>query len=186
MFFIINQKNLKTLNIIIGLLAIISSIFILLFTLSAVLGLLLILAFTLLFIGIARLSNAFWNELLSTKAKIIKASVGLISIVMSLILILVIVLYPATLILILIYIFSIILFIIGIDRCFIGYITKSYISWYRVLLIIIGVITVVLSTLIFVIPIYDVRLFISLLSISVLLNGLARVILGLKDIEKKR
>jgi len=183
--FKIFQKNLKTLNISIGLIAIISSILILLFTTSAVLGLLLIIAFTLLFIGIARLSNAFWNELLSSKAKILKALIGLLSIVISLILILVIFLYPEILILILIYIFSIIMFTIGIDRCFIGYITKSYESWYRVLLIIIGVITVVLSTSIFVIPIYDVRLFLSLLSISVLLNGIARFILGLIDIKKK-
>jgi uncharacterized membrane protein HdeD (DUF308 family) len=90
-----------------------------------------------------------------------------------------------TLIMVLIYIFSIILFVIGIAQCYIGYTTKSYISWYGVLLILVGIITVILSTIIFVNPLYDMSLTLSLISISFLLNGFARIILGLKGTSIK-
>ena len=79
----------------------------------------------------------------------------------------------------LIFIIALAFILIGLSRIFIGGTTKEYKKGYRIFLIIIGMIIILISVIILLYPGLGTANLILLLSISLLLNGVARLILGI-------
>jgi uncharacterized membrane protein HdeD (DUF308 family) len=180
----LNKNDLSKINIITGSLIIIFSIIVLIYSISAFIGLLLIIAGSFLLMGIARLLNAGYDDTLSKKALIAKFSTGILSIVLALIVLILLLVITVVLITLLIYIFCFLFLSISVSRIIVGINIKAYKDWYRGLIIGTGIITFILNIIILFYPIIDYVLFLRLLSISFFLNGLIRLLLGLINIQK--
>jgi len=80
---------------------------------------------------------------------------------------------------ILIILIAILLLIIGVARIFVGALTKEYYKGYRIILMIVGIVVIILSVIVlFNLKMSDNTL-IFILSFSILLTGVARLILGI-------
>ena len=72
------------------------------------------------------------------------------------------------------------LLIIGLARLIIGIRLKESEKWYKMFDIIVGSITIILSVVIFIIPESGGIYIVVILSISLILNGIARILLGIQ------
>ncbi len=75
------------------------------------------------------------------------------------------------------------LLIIGLARLIIGIMLKESEKWYKIFVILVGGITIILSILIFVIPDLGEIFIVAMISISLIVNGITRIILGIKGPE---
>jgi uncharacterized membrane protein HdeD (DUF308 family) len=180
-----STKKFRASNIVFGLLIIILAVMILIFPTTTLTFLIYIVAFTILLGGIIRVINAFSDEKLSNFKVIIRFLVGLILIAFSIIIIVITLIDPGYSILLLINLFAIALLIMGIGRLVIGLFAKGFDSWFRIALFIIGIITIILSIIIFFIPTIGIYALLVLISIELILNGLGRLLLGIVGPEKK-
>jgi len=104
---------------------------------------------------------------------------GLIAIVLSI----VVLAYPELAILTLIFILSTALLIIGIARVVIGGFSKVFPSWLRGLLLGVGLLTIILSFVVFISPAFGFLTLVFILSIVFLLNGIARIVSGITGVR---
>ncbi len=70
-------------------------------------------------------------------------------------------------------------------RIVVGFLDKSEAKWYRIVLIIIGSITLVISILFLIFPAWSMKVYIILLTVSFILNGLVKLNYAFKAFEKK-
>jgi uncharacterized membrane protein HdeD (DUF308 family) len=75
------------------------------------------------------------------------------------------------------------LLIHGIARVVIGGFAKVFSSWLRGLLVVFGLLTIVLSVLVFISPALGFLTLVIILSITFLLNGIARIVSGITGIR---
>lgn len=162
-------------NIIIGLIIIFLSILVIIFSSAALLSLMILLSIALLFAGIGRLYNSFANEQLNKIAKIIKFLVGLLAIVISLTILILSIINPSVSILLLINLFGYSFIIIGCARIAIGFLVEKYTKQYRFFLVLVGIVTFVFAFIMILFPTFGYFVLVILLSLSLLFNGLARV-----------
>ncbi|MFX0188835.1 MAG: DUF308 domain-containing protein [Candidatus Hodarchaeota archaeon] len=175
----ISEKNLRTANILLGITIITIAIVVLLYSVAAVITLLLIISSAVIILGIARLINGYANDKLDSSAKIMKILSGLIAIIFGVIVLISTLITPLVAIQILIILICILLFIIGVARVFVGALTTEYYSWYRILLVIIGIGVIILSVTVFLNLDKSHTFLIFLLAIAILLTGIARLIFGI-------
>ncbi|MFX1375095.1 MAG: DUF308 domain-containing protein [Promethearchaeota archaeon] len=179
-------KKFRASNIIFGLLIIILAAMVFIFPETTLTFLIFIIAFAVLLMGIVRLINAFSDEKLSNFKVITRFITGIILMIFSMIVVFITLNDPAYSISVLIMLLAIALLILGIGRLFIGLIAKEFESWFRIVLITIGIITIIVSIVIFFIPEVGEIVLLVLLSINLLLNGIGRLILGIVGPESSK
>lgn len=180
----VKQKILTSSNLILGTLIIVFSIITMTFNVAAVITLLFILSIAIIIIGLARLVNAYANDELDTSGKIAKLITAIIALIFGIIVIVNTAISPTLTVEILIIFVNILLLIIGFARIYIGLTTKEYFKGYRGFIVLIGVVMIILSLLIFLNPAFDNVTSIIIVSISMLLSGIARFALGMIGIKK--
>ena len=177
------EKNLRASNLLFGLVIIIMAIIVILFSVAGVIFLLLITSIGVIIIGVARLINGYANEKLDSSAKIVKILSGLLAILFGIIVLINTLTKPLLAIDILILLIAILFLLIGVARVFVGALTKEYYTWYRIILMFIGIVVIILSVIVlFNLKMSDNTL-IFILALSMLLTGIARLILGIIGIQ---
>lgn len=188
-FFMENQtaiKKFRVSNIIFGLLIILLALMIFIFPNTTLAFLVFIIAFAIMLMGIVRLINAFSDEKLSNFKVITRFITGIILMSFSIIVVFITLNDPAYSISVLIMLLAIAILIMGIGRLFIGLFAKKFDSWFRIVLVVIGLLTIILSIVIFFIPEVGEIVLLVLLSINLLLNGIGRLILGIVGPESPK
>ncbi|UCD01584.1 MAG: DUF308 domain-containing protein [Promethearchaeota archaeon] len=180
----LKQKVLTSSNLLFGAFIIIIAIIVMVFTVGAVITLLFILSIAIIIIGLARLVNAYANDELDTSGKIAKFITAIIALIFGVIVIVNTATVPVITVEILIILVNSLLLIIGFVRIFIGLTTKEYFKGFRGFLVLIGVVMIILSLLVFLIPTFDNATSILIISVSMLLSGIARFVLGMIGIKK--
>jgi hypothetical protein len=133
--------------------------------------------------GIARINASFNNQRLSNTGKATKFVSGFVLLMLSFFVFITTLENPTFSTEILIFFLTTGLVIIGIARVGIGVVTQDYIKWFRILLIIVGIITIVLSLVSIIL--IDVTTTIYLLTTSLFINGFTRFLYGLTGSEKQ-
>ncbi len=178
------EKILTYSNIIFGAIIIILAVILIVYTTAAVLTLLFLLSIVIIIIGLVRLINAYSNDKLDTSGKLAKFLTAIIALIFGIIVMVNVIEEPAFAIAILVLLFNILLLLIGFARIYIGATTKEYFRGYRIFLALIGIVMIVLSLIVFFTPEINNKKAIVILSVSILLSGIARFILGLLGIKK--
>lgn len=179
----VSEKNLRASNLLFGLVTIVMAVIVLLYSVAGVIFLLLITSIAVIIIGVARLINGYANEKLDSSAKIVKILSALLAILFGIIVLINTLTTPLLAIDILIILIAILFLIIGVARVFVGALTKEYYNWYRVILMIVGIVVIILSVIVlFSLKMSDNTL-IFILALSMLLTGIARLILGIIGIK---
>jgi len=174
----IKEKNIQIFNLLIGFVLIVLGIFVIFFSTTAILILLFLISLGLLFAGIGRIFNAIYNKKLNNKEIILKYSIGIIATIIAIILMVLIIGDPAYSIQILINIIALAFLFIGISMILIGLIDEIYEKWYKNYLILVGFVNLLFAILILLFPIIGYIFIITIIAISLILNGLARIILA--------
>ncbi|MGB5910155.1 MAG: DUF308 domain-containing protein, partial [Promethearchaeia archaeon] len=147
------------------------------------LSLIILLSIALLFVGIGRISNAFLNEKLNKIGKVIKYITGILTIIVGIFIMVIVIVDPTFAILILINLVGYTLLVIGITRIFIGIMMEKYSKKYRFILIVVGITTFIFAFLVLIFPTFGYFVIVILLSLSLLLNGFARITYALSRIK---
>jgi uncharacterized membrane protein HdeD (DUF308 family) len=146
----------------------------------AILTLILILSIILIIVGVARVFSGVYSKSLSDGLRAVHVGTGLLAILLAVIAIS----YPQLATQMLIYLLSLALFIQGIARTLIGGFAKILPSWIRGFFVLIGFTTIAMSIIVIVLPSLGFLTLILILSIAFLMNGLARIILGITGARK--
>ncbi|MFX1389930.1 MAG: DUF308 domain-containing protein [Promethearchaeota archaeon] len=178
------EKILTSSNLIFGALIIIMSIIIITFNVAAVITLLFILSIAIILIGLARLVSAYANEELDTSGKIAKFITAVIALIFGVIVIVNTATSPMITVEILIILVNTLLLIIGFVRIFIGLTTKEFLKGYRGYLVVTGIAMIILCLVVFLSPTFNNATSIVILSVAMLLSGIARFVLGIIGLKK--
>ena len=95
---------------------------------------------------------------------------------MGIIILSIIIIYSTFSIIFLINLFALVLLIIGIVRIVIGILVDKYSMEYRILLIIIGILSFIVSVVVLFLPPFNYYISVLMISLTLLINGLARVL----------
>jgi uncharacterized membrane protein HdeD (DUF308 family) len=180
-----SNKKFRASNVIFGILIMILSLLVFFFPTTTLSFLIYVSALAVMLSGVSRLINAFSNEKLSNFKVVTRFISGIILVIFSLIIIIITLNDPSYSISILIWLLAIALLVMGIARLFIGLFAKKFVSWFRILLLLIGITTVILSMVIFFLPAIGALYLLIILSVELLLNGLGRFLLGIVGPESK-
>ena len=178
-------KKFKATNIIFGLLTIILALMVFIFPGTTLTLIIYIIAFSVMLGGIIRLINAFSDEKLSNFKVLTRFIVGLTLLVLSIAAIFITLVNPTYSISVLILMLAIALLILGLGRLIIGLIAKGFETWFRAVFIVIGLATLIISIIIFLMPTIGAIYLLILLSVNLLMNGIGRFLLGVVGPEKK-
>ena len=180
---ILKKKTLGIINLLIGLLIINLSILVIVYHQIAITILIILLSIAIFSSGIGRLLNALYNKKLNMYGTITKFITGIIAITISM-LVLIISIFNSNLSqIVFINLYGLTLFLIGIARIIIGIITDKYKKENRILLVIVGVITLFFSLIVMVFPNLENFLVLLLFSLTLIFNGIARILFGFYGIE---
>ena len=174
----IKEKTIQMVNLLIGIVLIVLGILVIFFSTMAILILLFLISLALLFAGILRIFNAIYNKKLNNKEIILKYSMGIIATIIAIILMALIIGDPAYSIQILINISALAFLFIGISMILIGLIDETYEKWYKNYLILVGFVNLLFAIIILLFPIIGYVFIVTIIAISLILNGLARIILA--------
>lgn len=178
------EKGLDASNMTNGLLIMILAVTIFIFSDRAIFMLILIYSAIIILSGMARIINAFSNEELSGAGAVVKFISGILLIIISIYIIIAILSDPTFSVALVIIIYSIAILIVGIARIFIGIAGAKYIKWFRIFLLIIGIVAVVLSLIILFSTTLTNSVIFIMFAISMFLSGFARFLLGFTGKEK--
>ena len=170
---------LRIANAILGSITIIVAFIVILLPSLAISTLILIVALGLLLLGLARILRAAFREEISSFFRFLNVIAGLLILVLAL----VVLLFQTLFVLTLIWILAIALVVLGIVRVFVGLIDKELPTWLRILVIVVGLITIVLSFLIFLQPSLGELTLVIFIAWTLLTNGITRIakaIVGVK------
>ena len=171
----------KIVNLITGLLIIGASIWILLDDSSAIDFFILLIAISLAIVGIGRIFVGIGQEEMKTSVRFVKIASGFIALGIGLAVSIIDFLFPSVSIAWLISLSSIALLTIGLSRFFRGIQAKMYPLWYRLLILVAGIASIVISILI-ILTNFEVVSIISdeytqviILAYTLILLGVARI-----------
>ncbi len=170
---------LRALDIIFGLIAIVLSIVVLVYPRLAILTLIFILSVVLLVSGIARILAGIFEKSLSDGLRAVNVGAGLLAFVLAVVALL----YPQLATQVLIYLLSFALLLNGIARVVVGGFGDALPGWLRGLLMIVGLLTIIVSVVVFLYPALGFLTLVFLLSIAFMLNGIARIASGITGIR---
>lgn len=170
---------LRALDIVFGLIAIILSVVVLVYQDLAILTMIFVLSIVLLVVGIARIFGGIFAKYLSDGMRAVNVGIGILALVLGAIALL----HTDLTTQVLIYILSFALLLNGIARLVIGGFARLLPSWLRGLLTVVGLLTIILSVVVFVSPAFGELTLVLILSITFLLNGIARIVSGITGIR---
>jgi len=165
-----------------GVIIMILSTIIYFYTSDALRVIIYIFTFIIFISGIARFNASINNEKLSNLGKATKFISGSFLIILSFVVFLTTLGDPEFSTDILLFLLTIGLIIIGIARVGTGVVNEEYIKWFRILLIIVGIVTIILSLVSIIVVDIDISIY--LLTTSLFLNGFTRFLYGLTGSEK--
>ena len=168
---------LRTLDVVFGALIVLLSLIVLVTPGLAVTLLIFIMAISLVLIGIARIIVGFLGDM-SDMRKAINVAVGLITFLVAAGMLL----YPGLTVLVMIYILSFNLMLIGISRIIVSGAAREEELWLRTFFMIVGILNVVLSFAIFLMPEVGEIALVVILSIIIMLNGIERILSGVSGL----
>lgn len=180
------SKNEWIYNALFGLLVSVFAILIFYYSDVSLYWLVILLSFALLLSGIGRIISALSNEKLSNIGVVFKFITGILAIIIAFLVIIWTIEDPDSVILLVIDFMAFALLIIGISRVFIGGAGGNYPKYIRVILVIIGVITITLSIAIFLMPTIPYLLLIDIIAVLLLINGLMRIIISIAVIKPSK
>ena len=170
------ENILTNINLVVGLIIIVLSVLVIIFSNAALLSIMGLFSIAILFIGIGRLYNAFSNEKLSKLVKALKFITGVLAIILSIIILIVTLIEPVSSILLLINLLGYMFIIIGVSRIAVGILVEDYSNVYRVFLALVGIFSFFFAFIVLLYPTFGYFVLVILLSLSLLINGLARVL----------
>jgi uncharacterized membrane protein HdeD (DUF308 family) len=176
-----DEKKLKALNImniVIGVILVAISILVVVFSTWAMLVLMMILSISIIIIGMARIVNGTGNKILKKRVRIMKGITGALVLFFGLWTLFTTIIDPSTSIELLIFLLASAFLIIGISRFTFGFQATKFPSWFRIIILITGIISMGLSIMIFILPPIGYYYLLLMLAFPLLLNGVARIALG--------
>lgn len=178
------KKGTTSSSIANGVIIMILSTIIFFYTSTALIFIIYIFTIIILLSGISRVNVSINNEKLSNMGKATKFISGVALIIISFVIFITTLGNPATSTDILIFFLTLGLLIIGIARVGTGVVNEKFIKWFRILLVIIGLITIVLSLISIITAESDITITIYLIATSLFVNGFTRFLYGLTGTEK--
>jgi len=166
----------RALRVVLGLIAILAAVVVLSWPGLAVFTLLLILAFALIFLGVARIVHSVAAKSWSRGHRILHAAGGVLALVLGG----VVLIFPALGASTLVFLLAFGLLCYGIVSLVIGGALKLLSKWTRALLVIVGVLSIVFSLIVFILPAFGLLTLVIWLSVSFLLNGIESVVSGIE------
>ena len=140
--------TVKVVNLLSGLFILGLSIWVLLESSAATDFLLVLIAISLVITGIARIVVGTSKDDLKKSAKVVKIASGLIVLTLGLAIPVIDIRWPTVSIAWLIFISSVALLVVGVSRFYRGIQAKRYPMWYRIIIIVAGIASIVISVLI--------------------------------------
>lgn len=173
------KSRFNSINSIIGIIIISLSIIVLIFANVVVLSLMIVLSIAVIFSGIGRIYNAFYNTLLNNFGKILKLVTGVIAVLVGVLVLILTLTVPSVSIILLISLIGYTFIIIGMARIFMGILMDSYKKEYRIFLVMIGLITMIFAFIVVLFPALGYFVLITYLSLTLMINGLTRIVFSL-------
>jgi uncharacterized membrane protein HdeD (DUF308 family) len=171
---------LRAFDIVFGLIAVILSVLVLAYQELAILTMILVLSFVLLVTGIARIISGIFARYLSDGIRVLNFGIGIVAIVLAIVALL----YTDLTTQVLIYILSFVLLLNGVARLVIGGFARAFPKWLRGFFVAVGVLTIVLSVIVFVSPSLGFLALVLILSFTFMFNGIARIIQGIMGTQE--
>ena len=166
---------LRAFDIILGLIAVILSVVVLVYQELAILTMILILSIVLLVTGIARILTGIFARYLSDGIRAVNVGIGIVAVALGIVALL----YTDLTTQVLIYLLSFALLLNGVARLVIGGFGRAFPKWLRGFFVAVGVLTIVLSVIVFVSSELGFLALILMLSFTFMFNGVARIIQGI-------
>ncbi|NPD88803.1 MAG: hypothetical protein HGN29_08755 [Asgard group archaeon] len=166
---------MRLFNIIAGVIFLILAFIVIIDFGFATLTLLTLLSISLLILGLSRIGDGIFNKTQSWFIRILKIVVGTLMLPIGII----VIAYPSLGVDILIILLASALITNGVLRIMVAGTEDKLPGWFRVLLIIVGLITIFLGIVVIVFTSYGFITLILLLSLTFIFNGIARIMYGL-------
>ncbi|MBY9000360.1 MAG: hypothetical protein KGD64_05565 [Candidatus Heimdallarchaeota archaeon] len=140
---------------------------------------LIILAVTLIIVSCVRLLNSAFNKRLNTYLRISRLIVGIAILILSSISFITTFTESTKITLL-----TIAILVNGIQRLLDGRFKKYYPVWFRILSTIVGLVTIILCTIVFVGTSFDIYTLIVLLAVTFMLNGIGRIMNAISTLNR--
>lgn len=180
------KKAINSLNILNGVIIMIISSFIFFFPDSGLIFLIYIFTVIILLSGISRVYSSINNDNLSNAGKATKFISGFFLIILSLVVFFITLDNPTFSTDLLIIFLTIGLLVIGFARVATGILNDKYIKWFRVFLLIIGIVTIIPNLILIIVTDLNTTLVVYIIGITLFINGFTRFLYGLTGTEKFR
>ena len=171
---------LRAFDIVFGLIAVVLSVVVLAYQELAILTMIFVLSIVLLVTGIARIFTGIFAKYLSDGIRAINFGIGIVAVALGLVALA----YPNLTTQVLIYILSFVLLLNGVARLVIGGFGRAFPKWLRGFFAVVGIITIILSAVVFVYSEFGFLALILMLSFSFMFNGIARLVQGITGIQE--
>jgi uncharacterized membrane protein HdeD (DUF308 family) len=173
-------KWLKIFNISAGVITIILAILSLIFINKDLQTLIIILATALIIIGVFRTLNGVSQKYIEWYERVLKISIGIIVLPISIAILALSNMIPERIISLL----AIVLILSSISRVAIGSTLEEYPNWYKVLTIIIGILTIVTAGIVLLFQPIAGYTIVALLAITFIFSGIGWIYAGIKEIPE--
>lgn len=170
---------LRIANMLFGIITIIVAMLVIALPGLTITILVILIAVGLILLGLARFLRGLFEEGLSSFLRFLNVIAGLLILVLAL----ATVFLQALVVLLLIWILAAAILILGLVRLLVGIMDKELPTWLRTLLIIVGLISLALSFLIFLVPTLGELTLVILLAWALALNGVSRIINAIAGVK---
>jgi len=171
---------LRAFDIVFGLIAVILSVVVLAYQELAILTMIFVLSIVLLVTGIARIFTGIFAKYLSDGIRAINFGIGIVAVALGLVALA----YPNLTTQVLIYILSFVLLLNGVARLVIGGFGRAFPKWLRGFFAVVGIITIILSAVVFVSSEFGFLALVLMLSFTFMFNGIARIVQGITGTQE--
>jgi uncharacterized membrane protein HdeD (DUF308 family) len=176
----IQSSWLPSLDILFGSINVILAILVIVYPGLGVSILVFMLSFALFIMGGARIIVGIFTKDLKNRLKVANVIVGILTLILSIVAIS----YSELGTTILIYLISVGLIINGMMRVIVGVSTRVFPDWFRVSLVLIGLIAIILSLAVLALPNLTLITLVYVLSFNFLINGVARIFSGISSRQR--
>jgi uncharacterized membrane protein HdeD (DUF308 family) len=170
--------SVKHFNIISGMIIIILSIMLLVYSAATIISILVILAILMIFSGITQVFNTKSDFNLEGTNRIVKYLIGAFELIIGIVLIFSLTINPIATAVFSIRLFGLVILLIGLGMLYVGSMNHDYSKQYRSLLMIIGLITMIFGIIILIIPTVGFTLVTIIIAVPLLFNGIIRFLKG--------
>jgi len=171
---------LRAFDIVFGLIAVVLSVVVLAYQELAILTMIFVLSIVLLVTGIARIFTGIFAKYLSDGIRAINFGIGIVAVALGLVALA----YPNLTTQVLIYILSFVLLLNGVARLVIGGFGRAFPKWLRGFFAVVGILTIVLSVVVFVSSEFGFLALVLMLSFTFMFNGIARIVQGITGTQE--